>query len=84
VKNAFSENYDVTIGGAYMQQTVTTQDGSIVKMHIWDTAGSERFRNLVQMYYRDAAAAIVCYDVTSERTFDSVSYWVNQMKEKAT
>ena len=49
-------------------------------MHIWDTAGSERFRNLVQMYYRDAAAAIVCYDVTNERSFDSVSYWVNEMK----
>lgn len=51
-------------------------------MHIWDTAGSERFRNLVQMYYRDAVAAIICYDVTREDSFDSVSYWVNEMKTK--
>ena len=51
-------------------------------MHVWDTAGSERFRNLVQMYYRDALAAIVCYDVTNEKSFDSVSYWVNEMKQK--
>ena len=51
-------------------------------MHIWDTAGSDRFRNLVSMYYRDAIAAIVCYDVTNVKSFDAVSYWVNEMKQK--
>ena len=61
---------------------MTVSDGSIVKMHIWDTAGSERFRNLVQMYFRDALAAVVCYDVTKAESFDSVSYWVNEMIQK--
>ena len=51
-------------------------------MHIWDTAGSDRFRNLVQMYYRDAIAAVVCYDVTNIKSFDAVSYWVNEMQQK--
>ena len=36
----------------------------------------------MQMYYRDAVAAIICYDVTREDSFDSVSYWVNEMKTK--
>ena len=67
-RNTFSENYDVTIGGAYMQQNINI-DGTIVKMHIWDTGGSDRFRSLVSMYYRDAIAAIICYDLTNERTF---------------
>lgn len=81
-KNHFSDAYDVTIGGAYMQQNVTVQNGSIVKMHIWDTGGSDRFRSLVSMYYRDAVAALICYDLTNERSFESVSYWTNEMQQK--
>ena len=80
-KDTFSENYDVTIGGAYMQQTLTV-DGTVVKLHIWDTGGSDRFRSLVSMYYRDAIAAIVCYDVSNELSFKGVDYWTNEMKQK--
>ena len=34
------------------------------------------------MYFRDALAAVVCYDVTKVESFDSVSYWVNEMIQK--
>lgn len=51
-------------------------------MHIWDTGGSDRFRSLVSMYYRDAVAALICYDVTNERSFESVSFWTNEMQQK--
>ena len=54
-------------------------NGSVVKMHIWDTGGSDRFRSLVSMYYRDAVAALICYDVTNERSFESVGFWTNEM-----
>ncbi len=65
----FSENYDVTIGGAYQQQMLTMDDGTQLKMHIWDTGGSEKFRSMVSLYYKDAAAAIICYDIQEEKTF---------------
>ena len=51
-------------------------------MHIWDTGGSDRFRSLVSMYYRDAVAALICYDVTNERSFESVGFWTNEMQQK--
>ena len=69
----------MTIGGAYLQQTVTLADGTQVKLHIWDTGGSERFRSMVSLYYRDAAAAIICYDLTDEKSFNSVHFWINEM-----
>lgn len=78
-KDLFSESHDVTIGGAYLQQTVTLQDGTQVKLHIWDTGGSERFRSMVSLYYRDAAAAIICYDLSDDKTFTSVHFWINEM-----
>ena len=48
-------------------------------MHIWDTGGSERFRSMVSLYYRDAAAAIICYDLSDDKSFTSVHFWINEM-----
>ena len=48
-------------------------------MHIWDTGGSEKFRSMISLYYKDAAAAIICYDVMEEKSFQSVQYWINEM-----
>ena len=34
------------------------------------------------MYYRDAVAAVICYDLSNTESFDSVKYWVNEMSDK--
>jgi GTPase SAR1 family protein len=34
---------------------------------------------MVSLYYKDAAAAIICYDVGEEKSFGSVHYWINEM-----
>lgn len=36
----------------------------MIKFEIWDTAGQERFHSLAPMYYRNAQAAVIVYDVT--------------------
>ena len=51
-------------------------------MHIWDTGGSERFRTMVSLYYKDAAAAIICFDLTDADSFQGVDYWIGEMVEK--
>lgn len=35
---------------------------------------------MVSLYYRDAHAALICYDVTNEYSIDSVTYWIEQMR----
>ena len=50
-------------------------------MHIWDTAGHERFRTMVNMYYRDTIGAVICYDISSAQSFKQVHYWINEMKK---
>ena len=32
----------------------------LIKFNIWNTAGQERFSNLITTYYKDAVAAIWC------------------------
>ncbi len=36
----------------------------MIKFEIWDTAGQERFHSLAPMYYRNAQASAVVYDIT--------------------
>ena len=63
VNNEFQENKEPTIGAAFLTQKCKLDD-KIIKFEIWDTAGQERFHSLAPMYYRNAQAAVVAYDLT--------------------
>ena len=80
VNNVFSESFEVTIGGGYLQQIVRLKDGTSLKLDIWDTGGQERYRALLQLYYRDADAALITYDVTNARSLENCEYWVNELR----
>lgn len=80
VNNVFSESFEVTIGGGYLQQIVRLKDGSSLKLDIWDTGGQERYRALLQLYYRDADAALITYDVTNPKSLENCEYWVNELR----
>ncbi|OGM43233.1 hypothetical protein ABOM_008090 [Aspergillus bombycis] len=43
-----------------------------IKLQLWDTAGTERFRSVSRSYYRGAAGAILIYDVSSHTSFASL------------
>ena len=81
-KNVFSENYINTIGGAYQQQNLVLNNGTKMKLHIWDTSGQDRFRSMTNLYYRDAQVAILTYDVTNEASLESLDYWLKELNDK--
>ena len=70
-ENNFSTNYLQTIS-IDVQHKETFVDGEKIKVQIWDTAGQEQFKRLAPMYYKNAAAAIICYDVTSPKSFETL------------
>jgi small GTP-binding protein len=57
-----------------------TVQGLTTKIQIWDTAGQEQFKKLAPMYYKNSAAAIICYDATSPKSLDEARYWVNELR----
>lgn len=69
-----------TIGAAFATCNVHVEN-TIVKCEIWDTGGQERFRALVPMYYRNANAAILVFDVTSLLSFENIKRWVDTLKK---
>lgn len=58
-------------------------DGITVKFEIWDTAGQERYRSLASMYYRNANAAIIVYDITQLESLDKAKYWIKELQRQA-
>lgn len=81
----FAEGYyresarSATVGAFFITKRMTVQ-GLTCKIQIWDTAGQEQFKKLAPMYYKNAAAAVICYDVSSPQSFDTLRYWVNELQ----
>ncbi|XP_022226280.1 GTP-binding protein ypt5 [Drosophila obscura] len=50
-----------------------------IKLQIWDTAGQERYRAVAPMYYRNANAAILVFDLTQYKTFTEIKSWIQEL-----
>lgn len=82
VQNEFQENKEPTIGAAFLTQKCRLED-RLIKFEIWDTAGQERFHSLAPMYYRNAQASAVIYDVTKASSFEKAKSWVKELQRQA-
>ncbi|KAK8866130.1 hypothetical protein IAR55_001281 [Kwoniella newhampshirensis] len=78
----FNENTSPTIGAAFLTQKCRLES-RIVKFEIWDTAGQERFHSLAPMYYRNAQAAVVVYDITKASSLEKAKAWVKELQRQA-
>ena len=86
INNSFDNNIMSTTGASYAGKTMIFDEfgGKCLKFEIWDTAGQEKYRALTKIFYKDAAVAILVYDITKRNTFEEVqNYWYNQIKECA-
>ncbi|PWN38950.1 ras-domain-containing protein [Ceraceosorus guamensis] len=82
VSDEYTENKEPTIGAAFLTQKCRL-DNAIIKFEIWDTAGQERFHSLAPMYYRNAQASAVVYDVTKASSFEKAKSWVKELQRQA-
>lgn len=76
VKNEWRVLSSQTIGVEFSSRIVKLGTGSRrtrIKLQLWDTAGTERFRSVSRSYYRGAAGAILIYDLSSHASFASLS-----------
>lgn len=46
------------------------------------TSGQERFTSMTRLYYREASACIIMFDVTSVSTFTSCQKWKQDLDSK--
>ena len=75
-----TEAYDPTIGVDFRARIVDNKDNQKIKLHLWDTAGQESFRSIIQSYYKGVCGAVIVYDITDSRSFRNVSYWIAELR----
>ena len=86
INDTFEEGLVTTTGASYAGKDMVFKDyqNQVIRFEIWDTAGQEKYRALAQIFYKDAAIAILVYDITSEESFEEIQkYWYTQLKESA-
>lgn len=67
-----------TIGVEFYSKIIYNR-GNKYKLQIWDTAGQERFRSITRTYYKDSVCAIICFSITSKKSFDSLEYYLKDV-----
>ena len=84
VDQIFDEELQTSTGGTFSAKTLTFNNGKSIKLEIWDTAGQEKYRALTKMFYNNALACVLVYDITRKNSFEELqNYWLHQIKESA-
>eukprot|EP00931_Biecheleriopsis_adriatica_P095116 TRINITY_DN68742_c0_g1_i1.p1 TRINITY_DN68742_c0_g1~~TRINITY_DN68742_c0_g1_i1.p1 ORF type:complete len:221 (-),score=55.12 TRINITY_DN68742_c0_g1_i1:63-725(-) len=78
----FEDSIQATIGMDFQSKTVYLENSRSVRLQLWDTAGQERFRSLIPSYIRDAASAVIVYDVTKRNSFSGTRKWIDDVRSE--
>lgn len=81
-KGVFATESMNTVGIELLQKVVTVGEYN-VRVQMWDTGGQEKFRCINAPYFRGASGVVLVYDLTCRQSFTSLSYWLEEVRQKA-
>ncbi|KRX08659.1 P-loop containing nucleoside triphosphate hydrolase [Pseudocohnilembus persalinus] len=81
VKNDFKSYFQSTQGVHFEEKKIILENGVHIDYKVWDTAGQERFKSINSLYYKDARIAVLVYDITNEQSFETLKFWLKEVKE---
>jgi len=80
--DAFFDQSRSTVGVEFTKRIVRfKKTNQNVQIHLWDTAGQERYKSLTKQHYRGADGALVIFDFSQPKSFESIIEWCNEVKE---
>ncbi len=84
--NNFDERIKETIGVAFKRKKVIVMDNNsevALDLNIWDFGGEEKYRTLFPPYANGAAAALILFDTTNEKSLDGIANWVKIIEDNS-
>ncbi|KAJ3037162.1 hypothetical protein HK097_003590 [Rhizophlyctis rosea] len=61
----------------------TSSDNKKYSLNIWCCGGHPRYRPLLEQFFEDASAIIICFDLLNTQSFLELPYWYNEYKRNA-
>ncbi|KAA0156582.1 hypothetical protein FNF29_00693 [Cafeteria roenbergensis] len=93
VRDEFDEHNMPTMGSAFLTKSVTVSvpsvadpsvtDDTVLRIHLWDTAGEERYHAVAKSFFRGAKGAILVYDVTNPSSMEGIRAWARMVESEA-
>ena len=81
INGSFDPGTISSLTAQFIRKTIQFADGRNITLDIWDTAGQEKYRAIAKIYYKEARAVILVYDITDESSFNEMKeYWYEQVK----
>ncbi len=75
IKDKFEENNSSTVGLEFADKEIKIND-NIIRLHILDTAGQEKYKSIAKSAIKRANGIIFVFDLNSEESFDNIKYWL--------
>ena len=76
----FKEDSNPTLASTYVEKQYNI-NGTKYLMKIWDTVGMEKYRTFTKIFYKNSKIIIFVYDITRQKTFDELEYWINEVQK---
>eukprot|EP00831_Metopus_contortus_P005480 TRINITY_DN12077_c0_g1_i9.p1 TRINITY_DN12077_c0_g1~~TRINITY_DN12077_c0_g1_i9.p1 ORF type:complete len:193 (-),score=60.40 TRINITY_DN12077_c0_g1_i9:91-669(-) len=82
-KDEYREEYEVTVG-AESSTIYMKINNKISQLQIWDTAGMEKFRSMIKVFFNGSHGAFIVFDITRKATFDLLDVWLSVLRDNTT
>ena len=76
----FKENMITSASNSFAPKEFQV-DGKKYILNLWDTIGQEKFRSLTKIFIKDSKIVIFVYDITNEKSFKELEYWITTIKD---
>lgn len=81
----FFQFCESTIGCSFCNKSYK-KGSKTYKLDVWDTAGQEKYRGLMPMYYRNADIIFICLDLSVNnisKSIENYKYWEGQINKNS-
>ena len=84
IKGKYEQTVPTEVIDNIIKESSIVVDGQTLKMktHFWDTAGTEKFKALSAMYYKNVDAVILVYAINDLNSFKELEAWETEIKRK--
>ena len=77
----FPRNYQMTMGIDFGVKEVEVSDDCTVELYLFDVAGADVYRGIIDQYLENISYFIFVYDTTNKITFETAKGWVERCRK---